>query len=89
MNDSVVMNLCHQAFMTALLTSGPIMLAVLVIGVVVSLLQAITQVQEATLTFVPKLLGAGIVMLVGGHWMLDQIVRFTGELFGQLARYAH
>ncbi|MEN6401714.1 MAG: flagellar biosynthetic protein FliQ, partial [Armatimonadia bacterium] len=77
MTDATVLELCRQAFWTALLCSGPILAVVLVIGVAVSILQAVTQVQEATLTFLPKLRGAGLVMLVGGYWMLEQKVRFT------------
>jgi flagellar biosynthesis protein FliQ len=89
MDDSIVLNLCHQAFLTALYTSGPILLAVLVIGVAVSILQAVTQIQEATLTFVPKMLGAGLVMVFGGYWMLNQIVHFTEQLLSDLPHYAH
>jgi len=89
MDDGVVLELCRQAFLTALYTSGPVLAAVLVIGVIVSILQAITQVQEATLTFVPKMVGAGLVVLVGGYWMLDHIVRFTQQLFMNLSQYAH
>lgn len=87
MTDATVLDLLHQAFWTALMCSGPLLLVVLVIGVVVSILQAVTQVQEATLTFLPKMLGAGLVMLVGGSWMLEQVVRFTEQLFGNLSQY--
>lgn len=87
MTDSTVLELCRQAFLTALYCSGPILAVVLVIGVAVSILQAVTQVQEATLTFLPKLLGAGLVTLLGGHWMLQQMVQFTEQLFGNLARF--
>jgi flagellar biosynthetic protein FliQ len=87
LTDATVLELCRQAFWTALLCSGPILAVVLVIGVAVSILQAVTQVQEATLTFLPKLLGAGLVMLIGGYWMLEQMVRFTEQLFGNLGQY--
>lgn len=87
MSDATVLELCRQAFWTALLCSGPVLTVVLVIGVAVSILQAVTQVQEATLTFLPKLLGAGLVMLVGGYWMLEEMVRFTEQLFGNLGQY--
>jgi flagellar biosynthetic protein FliQ len=88
MTDSSILDLCRQAFATALLCSGPLLAVVLLIGVAVSILQAVTQVQEATLTFLPKLLGAGLVLIVGGSWMLDQLLRMTEELFTNLAQYA-
>lgn len=88
MTDSTVLDLCRQAFLTALYCSGPILGVVLVIGVAVSIMQAVTQVQEATLTFLPKMLGAGLVMLVGGYWMLEQLVSFAASLLGNLAHYA-
>jgi len=87
MTDSAVLELCHRAFATALLCSGPMLGVILVIGVGVSIIQAVTQVQEATLTFLPKLLGAGLVLLVGGSWMLDQLVRLTEQLFTNLGQY--
>lgn len=87
MTDSTVLELCRQAFVTALLCSGPILGVVLVIGVVVSIMQAVTQVQEATLTFLPKLLAAGLVTVLAGGWMLDHLIRLTEQLFGNLSQY--
>ena len=87
MTDTTVLDLCRQAFVTALLCSGPLLGVILVIGVAVSIGQAVTQVQEATLTFLPKLLGAGVVVLVGGYWMLDHLLRLAEQLFGNLAQY--
>lgn len=87
MTDATVLDLCRQAFLTALYCSGPLLGVVLVIGVAVSIFQAVTQVQEATLTFLPKMLGAGIVLLVGGYWMLEQLVRFTEQLLANLGQY--
>ena len=88
MTDSTILDLCRQAFVTGLLCGGPLLAVILIIGVAVSILQAVTQVQEATLTFLPKLLGGAVVTLVAGYWMLDHLVRFTGQLFGNLAQYA-
>ncbi|MHB8997404.1 MAG: flagellar biosynthetic protein FliQ [Armatimonadota bacterium] len=81
MTDSALLELCRHAFTAALLCSGPILGTVLVIGVVVSIVQAVTQVQEATLTFLPKLLGAGLVTVLGGAWMLDQLVGLAQQCF--------
>lgn len=88
MDDAVVLDLLRSAFVTALLSGGPLLGVMLLIGVAVSILQALTQVQEATLTFLPKMIGAGLVCLVGGSWMLEQVIRFTTQLFGNLALYA-
>jgi flagellar biosynthetic protein FliQ len=87
MNDALVLDLCHRALSTALLVAGPVLGVVLVIGVAVSILQAVTQVQEATLTFVPKMVGAGLVILVGGYWMLEQLLRFARGLFGDFTPF--
>lgn len=88
MTDATVLELCRLAFSSALLSSGPILGVVLVIGVIVSIAQAVTQVQEATLTFLPKLLGAALVTLVAGAWMLDHLLRLAEQLFSNLAQYA-
>jgi flagellar biosynthetic protein FliQ len=61
-----------------------VLLVALGIGFAVSLVQAVTQVQEVTLSFVPKLLGVAAVLLVGGHWMLQEMVSFTRMLFDLL-----
>ncbi len=88
MTDSVVVDLMRQAFVTALLVGGPIFIAVLLIGIGVSVLQAITQVQEATLTFLPKMFGAGVILVLSGHFMLDRLVHFALNLFSTLPAYA-
>jgi flagellar biosynthetic protein FliQ len=60
---------------------GPILLVSLAIGLAVSLFQSVTQIQEVTLTFVPKLVGVGLVLTIGGHWMLAEMMGFTRHLF--------
>jgi flagellar biosynthesis protein FliQ len=62
----------------------PVLLVALGIGFAVSLLQAVTQVQEVTLSFVPKLIGVAMVILVAGHWMLQETVAFTKAMFTML-----
>ena len=71
----------RQALWVALMVGAPVLLAVLVVGAAVSILQAATQVQEATLSFLPKLLGAGLVTVLGGAWMLDQLLRLAQQCF--------
>jgi len=62
----------------------PILLTSLVIGLVVSLFQSVTQIQEVTLTFVPKLVGIALVLMLAGHWMLGQFTGYIDQLFGQV-----
>ncbi|MFP4634928.1 MAG: flagellar biosynthetic protein FliQ, partial [Nitriliruptoraceae bacterium] len=64
--------------------AGPLLLTALVIGVGVSLLQTVTQIQEMTLSFVPKVLGLAAVFIVAGNWMLRQIVSFSEELWASI-----
>ncbi|MFH1469860.1 MAG: flagellar biosynthetic protein FliQ [Pseudomonadota bacterium] len=75
----------QQSITTILLLAGPIMLAALVVGTVISLLQAMTQVQEMTLVFVPKILSVFLVTLMLGGWMLEQAVTFGTAAFESIA----
>ena len=81
MNTDVVIGLATQAMQLALKVAMPLLLAGLVVGLLVSIFQAITQIQEMTLTFIPKILAAIVVMVVGGPWMLNQIVTYTQQLW--------
>jgi flagellar biosynthetic protein FliQ len=64
--------------------AGPFLLVVLAVGVVIGILQSVTQLQEQTLTFVPKLIGAAIVIAVSGSWMLQSMVNFGQELMSAI-----
>jgi flagellar biosynthetic protein FliQ len=83
-SDADVMNLAAQALWTATKLSAPILLVSLAIGTLISLVQAVTQVQEMTLTFVPKLAGIAVVLVVGGSWMLSTLSDFTRQLFDSI-----
>lgn len=63
---------------------APILLTALVVGFTVSLLQSITQVQEVTLSFVPKAIAVALALLISGHWMISEMVAFTNELFARI-----
>ncbi len=71
----------QQCIRAVAVVSGPVLLAAMVVGLVISLLQAVTQVQEMTLVFVPKILVVFGVMAIGGGWMLDQAVSFGVQCF--------
>jgi flagellar biosynthetic protein FliQ len=85
-NDSEALHILGQAVMTASELLIPVLTVALVVGVAISILQAVTQVQEMTLTFVPKLAGITAVLLVMGHWMMNQLVDFTRELLLDIPR---
>lgn len=84
MTDSDVVHIGLQAMLLSAKLGFPILLVALGIGFAVSLIQAVTQVQEMTLSFVPKLIGVALVLLVSGHWMLQETVGFTRDLFAML-----
>lgn len=81
MSDTAVLEIALMTMTVALKLAAPILLPALGIGFVISLIQSITQIQEFTLAFVPKLVGVGISLLIFGKWMLATLVTFTHELF--------
>jgi flagellar biosynthetic protein FliQ len=84
MTDSEVLDIALQTMVVALKLSAPILIPALVIGFVISLIQSMTQIQEFTLAFVPKLIGVGIALLISGNWMLHTLVAFTQDLFARV-----
>jgi flagellar biosynthetic protein FliQ len=80
-NQDTVTHLSVQAMTMALKVSAPFLLAGLAVGLVVSIIQAATSIQEQTLSFIPKIIVTGVVISIGGPWMLDQIVGYTTNLF--------
>lgn len=85
MNDQLVVDLARQALAVAALVAGPMLLAALAVGLVVGLLQSLTQIQEQTLAFLPKLLAVATVFLVGLPWILQQLVTYTRGTLQALA----
>jgi flagellar biosynthesis protein FliQ len=83
-NEDVVINVSMEAMQLAFKIAMPLLLVGLVIGLLVSVFQAVTQIQEQTLTFIPKIVGMGVVLLVAGPWMLDQIVTYTEQLYTEI-----
>ncbi|MDT0184938.1 flagellar biosynthesis protein FliQ [Microbacterium sp. ARD31] len=81
MTDTTVINIALQTMVVALKLSAPILVTSLVIGFTISLFQSMTQIQEFTLAFVPKLVGVGVALLISGGWMLETLVDFTKDLF--------
>ena len=84
MTDTTIIELAMRTMLVALKLSAPILVTSLVIGFAVSLFQSMTQIQEVTLAFVPKLLGVGLALLLCGNWMLHTLVTFTTDLFASV-----
>lgn len=84
MNSSEVLNIAVQGLWVAAKLSAPILITALVVGFAVSLVQSVTQIQEATLSFVPKAVAVVIALVICGHWMISEIVTFTHQLFERL-----
>jgi flagellar biosynthetic protein FliQ len=81
MDQTTAVNLATQAMTLAMEVGGPLLLVGLAVGLVVSLFQAVTQIQEQTLSFIPKIVGVALVIVVLGPWMLGQLVSYTQNLF--------
>lgn len=84
MSDTAIIEIALQTMLVALKLAAPILVTSLVIGFAVSLFQSITQIQEFTLSFVPKVIGVGIALLICGNWMMHTLVSFTQDLFAGL-----
>jgi flagellar biosynthetic protein FliQ len=89
MSENMVMSIIKDAIQTGLLISAPILLVSLVVGLIISVFQATTQIQEQTLTFVPKIIAAAVIGLIAGPWMLHTIVNFTERIFALIANIVH
>ncbi len=81
MNQDTVINLATQAMMLALKIAGPILLLGLIIGLLVSIFQAVTSIQEQSLSFIPKVIGVAVLIVVLGPWMLGQLVAYVQNLY--------
>ncbi len=89
MDSSFALYLGRQTLETALLLAAPILITCIVVGVVVTLLQAVTSIRDITLTIVPKLLAVGFITLICGNWMLQLILKFTTDVFSHIQNVGH
>ena len=87
MTTEFVISLAKEAMEMTLLVSGPMLLAGLVVGLLVSIFQAVTQIQEMTLTFIPKILAVMVALLIFFPWMLETLVSFTAKLIRNIPLY--
>ena len=89
MTQELIIGLGQQAVLMMVMLAGPLLAVSLVVGLVVSIFQAVTQVNEMTLTFVPKVIAIFAVLIVLGPWMLQMLLGYTANTFAQMATFAH
>jgi flagellar biosynthetic protein FliQ len=82
--DNQIIQIGLQSMTVAAKLGAPVLLTALIIGFAISLFQSVTQIQEATLSFVPKAIGIGVALLLSGNWMLHELMSFTTTLYGQI-----
>jgi len=85
MSEDIVITLGQDALKTLAMLSAPLLLSTLIIGLIVSIFQALTQINENTLTFVPKMIVVAIILILAGPWMLDTMMSYTTNLFENIA----
>ncbi len=88
MNQDTVVNLASQAMSLAFEVAGPLLLGAMVVGLVVSIFQAVTQVQEQSLTLIPKIAAIAVIVVVLGPWMLGHLVAYTSNLYSSIPSLA-
>jgi flagellar biosynthetic protein FliQ len=87
MSEDLVMQIATETMKTMMLIAGPMLIAAMVIGIIVSVLQAITQINEATLTFIPKMIAIVLVLVVLAPWMMEVLQNYSTEIFGNFAAW--
>lgn len=85
MTEELVMAISTETLKTMMLLAGPMLIAAMAIGIIVSVLQAITQINEATLTFIPKMVAVILVLVIMAPWMLEVLQDYSTEIFGNFA----
>lgn len=81
MSENIIIDIARQAIFLVIKVAAPILLVSLVVGLIISILQTVTSIQEQTLTFVPKLISILLVLMLFGNWMLSSVKEFMVELF--------
>ena len=86
-SQGAVLDIARDAIYTILITSAPLLLVSLVVGLIISIFQTVTSIQEQTLTFVPKIIAIFLVMMLCGSWMLDTMSGFMTDLWSKFSYY--
>ena len=89
MTPELVVQLARRAFETTLMLSAPLLVFSLVVGLLISVFQAVTSINEATLAFVPKIVAVMVAVIIFFPWMMSYMTDFTREIFGMIATMRH
>lgn len=81
MTQTMILDILRNGFFTILKVSLPVLLIAMIVGLIISVLQAVTQIQEQTLSFVPKIVAVMLALIIFGNFMLNSLVTFTNDLF--------
>lgn len=81
MNQDTILLIVKKALMTTAVVSSPILISTLIVGLCVAMFQAMTQINESTLSFIPKLITVLLILTLGGHWMLTTLMSYTTSLY--------
>ena len=87
MNQELVVSIAERGIYTILIMSGPLLILALVVGLLVSIFQATTQIQEQTLAFVPKIVAVLVGLVIFAPWMISHMVSYTADILGNLSRF--
>ncbi|WP_141433429.1 flagellar biosynthesis protein FliQ [Bacillus sp. 03113] len=87
MTSEAVISIAERGIMTVLIVCGPLLLIALVVGLIISIFQAATQIQEQTLAFVPKIIAVLLGIIFFGPWMLSKMLSYANEIFSNLTRF--
>lgn len=87
LSSELVLSIAERAVYMTLLISGPLLLIALVVGLIISIFQATTQIQEQTLAFIPKIVAVLVALVLFGPWMLSNMVTYTQDIFSNLTRF--
>ena len=87
MTVDLAVELANKALYTVILTSAPVLIVSLVIGLIVSIFQTVTSIQEQTLTFVPKIVAVFVTLMILGHWMLNQMTNLMVDMWSDFSVY--
>lgn len=87
MGEELILKLGQETLKTTAMVAGPMLMGALVVGLLISVLQAVTQINEATLTFIPKMIMVALIFVVAAPWMMDVMGQFTINLFENISQY--
>jgi flagellar biosynthetic protein FliQ len=85
--EEAILDIAREAIYTIIITAAPLLLVSLVVGLIVSIFQTVTSIQEQTLTFVPKILGVFVMLMIGGSWILNNLSGFMVDLWSNMGYY--